>query len=292
MIMDAARTAWGAAWFDCRWQACEGPLARYCKAMMVVDVAASPQLDLTIVPHDAFVVSVQFAAGADPMARGVRPEMLPQGCGWRNVSQTYRPGGDCRTLFALLTPEGAIHLSGGQPMPQGVVPRQPLAHWLPAATLVALVDALALQPDAQSQLQLFGKWLEDRVVPPAPLPWQARRAARVLDTMLNTPLCNIEDVARAEGLSRRQLERDFRRWLGTSPKHASLLGRVQAAARLGWHGHGLADVAHRLGFVDQSHMSHVVRRICGITPATLARAARTELGMAMRAATGGNLVYL
>lgn len=290
--MEAVQAASGGALFDCRWHACEGPLARYCKALMVVDVAASPQLDLTIVPHDAFVVSVQFAAGADPMARGVQPEMLPQGCAWREVPQTYRPGGNCRTLFALLTPEGAIHLSGGQPMPQGVVPRQPLAHWLPRSTLVALVDALALQPGARSQLQLFGKWLEDRMVPPAPLPWQARRAARVLETMLHAPACNIEDVARTESLSRRQLERDFRRWLGTSPKHASLLGRVQAAARLGWQGHALADVAHRLGFVDQSHMSHVVRKICNVTPATLARAARTELGVAMRHATGGALVYL
>lgn len=278
--------------FACEWLACEGALARYCRALLVVDVAPRPALDLTIVPHGAFVVSLQLAAGPDPFARGVAPEMLAQGCGWRDTAQTYRPGGDCRTFFALLTPEGALHLGNAQPMPAGEVPRQPLAHWLPRAELKALAERLALHGDPMVQLRLFGRWLEERLVPHATVSWQARRAARMLASMLDTAAPNIEHLARGEGLSRRQLERDLRRWFNTTPKHASLVGRVQAAARLGLQGHALADIAHRLGFVDQSHMTHVVKRMSGLTPSQLARSARTELSAALRAATGGGLVYL
>jgi len=278
--------------FDCTWLPCQGPLARYCHAVLAVDVAPRPDIALTIVPHDAFVVSLQLAAGGDPLARGVAPALLPQGCGWREVPQTYRPAGDCRTFFALLTPAGAMQLSGGQPMPAGAVPRQPLAHWLPAGVLVDLVDRVAGEQDVHAQLRCFGRWLEDRLLPPAPVPWQARRAARVLETLLKTPTSSIEALARSEGLSRRQLERDFRRWLHTAPKQASLMARMQAAARLGAHGHALADVAQRLGFADQSHMTNVVRRISGLTPAALVRSARTELSTALRAATGGGIVYL
>ncbi|HVE53076.1 MAG TPA: helix-turn-helix transcriptional regulator [Ramlibacter sp.] len=278
--------------FDCAWLACEGALAQYCRALLVVDVAPRPPLDLTIVPHDSSVVSLQLAAGADPLARGIAPEMLPHGCGWRETAHTYRPVGDCRSFFALLTPEGALQLLGGQAMVPGAVPRQPLAHWLPAAALRLLVDRLALETDPRLQLRLFGEWLEGRMVRQAVVPWQARRASRVLSSVLQSGRAEIEEVARAEGVSRRQLERDLRRWFDTTPKQASLIGRVQAAARLGLQGHALADIAYRLGFVDQSHMTHVVRRLAGVTPAQMVRSAQTELSSALRAATGGGLVYL
>ncbi len=278
--------------FDCGWVACEGPLAQYCRALLVVDVAPRPPLELTVVPHDAYVVSLQLAAGADPLARGIAPEMLPHGCGWREQPHTYRPAGDCRSFFALLTPEGALHLLAGQAMPAGGDPRQPLAHWIPAAALRTLVDQLATEDEPQAQLRRFGGWLEGHLLRKAVLPWQARRAGRVLSSLLQPGRGDVEDVARAECVSRRQAERDLRRWFATTPKHASVVGRVQAAARLGLQGHALADIACRLGFVDQPHMTHVVRRIAGVTPAQMVRSARTELSAALRAATGGGLVYL
>lgn len=278
--------------FDCGWLACEGALAQYCRALLVVDVAPRPPLDLTIVPHESYVVSLQLAAGPDPLARGVAPEMMPHGCGWRGEAHTYQPAGDCRSFFALLTPEGALQLLGGQAMLPGAVPRQPLAHWLPAAPLRSLVDGLALERDRGAQLRLFGEWLEGRLTRQAVVPWQARRAGRVLASVLQSGQADIEEVARVEAVSRRQLERDLRRWFDTTPKQASLIGRVQAAARLGLQGHALADIAYRLGFVDQAHMTHVVRRVAGVTPGQMVRSARTELSSALRAATGGGLVYL
>jgi AraC-like DNA-binding protein len=278
--------------FACSVLPCEGPLARYCTALVAVDVAARPDVELTIIPHESFVLSLQFAQGTDPFARGVERGLLPQACGWRPARYSYRPGGDCRTFFALLTPEGAVALAAGQPPPGGAQPRAPLAHLLERAALVALEDALAREAGMQEQLRHFARWVEDTLAARRQVPWQALRAARVAASMFAAPVASIDAFARAEGLSRRQVERDFRLWLNAVPKHMSLLARVQAAARLGLQGHALAEIAHRLGFVDQSHMNRVVRNMTGLTPPALARSARTGLSQALRAATCGGLVYL
>jgi AraC-like DNA-binding protein len=54
----------------------------------------------------------------------------------------------------------------------------------------------------------------------------------------------------------------------------------------------LADTAANLGFADQSHMTHVVKQLTGLTPRRLVASQRTPIAAAFRAATGGGTVYL
>jgi AraC-like DNA-binding protein len=267
-------------------------MARYCTALVAVEVAPRPDLSLTIIPHDSIVVSLQFARGADPFARLGERGLLPQLCTYRNTPLTYRPPGDCRSFFGLLTPEGAIALAAGQPLAHAAGPGRPLAQLLDRLRLIALEDQLALEPELRLQLEAFGAWIEDAVGARNPLPWQARRAARIATAMFREPALSMEGLAAMEGVSRRQMQRDFTLWLDTSPKHASLVGRVQSAARLGAQGLALAHVADRLGFGDQAHMSRAVKRMTGISPRVLAGTVRTELSAAFRHATGGGIVYL
>lgn len=79
----------------------------------------------------------------------------------------------------------------------------------------------------------------------------------------------IADMARSVGLSRRTLERRFIDHIGATPKKVSRVIRLRSAilerARLpGW-----ADVAHAVGYYDQSHMIHDFLELYGMTPETL-----------------------
>jgi transcriptional regulator GlxA family with amidase domain len=93
-------------------------------------------------------------------------------------------------------------------------------------------------------------------------------------------------------VSRRQLERDFRRWVGTTPRHLAQVARVQHVSRMARTGASLAHIAADAGFADQAHMSRVVREMTGLTPLHFVRSQRTPLATGFRHATGGGTVYL
>jgi AraC-like DNA-binding protein len=89
-----------------------------------------------------------------------------------------------------------------------------------------------------------------------------RRAGRV----------TVDGMARAAGVSRQHLSREFRERIGIGPKLYSRLARFQsvlahASARvtIDW-----ARVAIDMGFADQSHMIAECRQFSGLTPQSLA----------------------
>ena len=89
-----------------------------------------------------------------------------------------------------------------------------------------------------------------------------RRAGRV----------TVDGMARAAGVSRQHLSREFRERIGIGPKLYSRLARFQsvlahASARvtIDW-----ARVALDMGFADQSHMIAECRQFSGLTPQSLA----------------------
>ncbi|HVE53121.1 MAG TPA: helix-turn-helix domain-containing protein [Ramlibacter sp.] len=267
-----------------------GPLREYCKLLVAVDVPAHPNVELTVLPHGSYVFSLMFAAGADPFARRTERGSLPHLCGLRRGSNAYRPLGDCRTFYAQLTPDAGLLLAG-QALPDATDPRVPLWQLGGQAALARLEDAMAMQPDVQGQLLALGCWLEDRIRVGS-VAEQARRATRVAARIAASPVESIEAIARTECMSRRQIERDFRSWLHVSPKHVAQVARTQAAMRLGLAGVPLAEAAHALGFADQSHMTHSVKKLARIAPAQLVRRARTDFNRPLSGLPGTGLVYL
>lgn len=101
----------------------------------------------------------------------------------------------------------------------------------------------------------------------------AMRAGRAAMRICDEPTAAIETIADEQHVSRRQLERDFNRWLGTSPRQLAQVARVQAVSRRAQAGESLADIAADLGFADQAHMSRVVRQLTGLTPRRFLRTA-------------------
>lgn len=82
----------------------------------------------------------------------------------------------------------------------------------------------------------------------------------------------VDSLARAAGVSRQHLSREFRERIGIGPKLYGRLARFQAVlaysgsrARIDW-----ASVALDMGFADQSHMIAEVRQFGGMTPQALA----------------------
>ena len=82
----------------------------------------------------------------------------------------------------------------------------------------------------------------------------------------------VDAMARAAGVSRQHLSREFRERIGVPPKLYSRLARFQSGlvyagshARVDW-----ARAALDTGYVDQSHMIAEFREFSGLTPQTLA----------------------
>lgn len=76
----------------------------------------------------------------------------------------------------------------------------------------------------------------------------------------------LSDLSRVSGLSSSYLTRACRTLTGFPPHQFQLQLRAQKARRLLAEGHDIAEVAHGLGFSDQSHLHRLFRRVYGVTP--------------------------
>ncbi len=75
------------------------------------------------------------------------------------------------------------------------------------------------------------------------------------------------DLARAAGLSAKQLGRHFRRVAGVTPRDFLMLQRIQAACELlAMPTKTVAAIAIEVGFCDQSACAYQFRRIIGLSP--------------------------
>ena len=78
---------------------------------------------------------------------------------------------------------------------------------------------------------------------------------------------DLGDLAKAVGLSPRQLQRKFRQTFGLSPQELLIKTRVMAASRALREGDAsIAEIATECGFYDQSSFTEHFRRYMGQTP--------------------------
>ena len=152
-----------------------------------------------------------------------------------------------------------------------------------------VLDAATLDDKMQAYLAWVEALLFDRRPP------HGRRAAIAEAAMrMRAPDGpNVEEAALRVGVRRRQFERDFRRYLGTTPKRYAMAAKVQQMAQLAWQGHGLADIAAALRYADQAHMTHAIRDITGSSPgAFLQRASVSAFARATRPFWDGRISNL
>lgn len=98
-------------------------------------------------------------------------------------------------------------------------------------------------------------------------PAHAPRVAWAWQELVRTAgTITIPALARAVGLSQRQLESRFREQIGLTPKTAARVMRLQRALRLMAEGRLAAEVAAAAGFHDQAHLGHECKAMTGCTP--------------------------
>ena len=111
---------------------------------------------------------------------------------------------------------------------------------------------------------------------PGARPSPSARLQRVLEHMdaHRDQRMSLPALARLAGMSPRHFSRAFRAHTASSPHRYLLMLRVDHARRLlGETDIGLAEVALRCGFSDQSQLSHTFRRFTGQTPQAFRRMA-------------------
>jgi AraC-like DNA-binding protein len=271
----------------------QGPLRDYVSALMAVEVdPLHGPLTLSVAPHESMMLTVQLGRDADAIE-----QKGPQGSntwltGIRRWTGSFTPAGNCVSLFALLTPLGSVHLLDSQPLAGVPRIRASVADVLDGRTTRRLETDIAHAGSLHDRLRVLAAWLEERALRTRRLTSAALRAARAAMHVVAEPGVPVEALAARHAVTRRQLERDFGRWIGTSPRHLSQVARLQAVSRHAQRGGSLAHVAAEVGFADQSHMTRVVRQLTGLTPGQFVRSATTPMSHAFRAATAGGTVYL
>jgi AraC-like DNA-binding protein len=83
---------------------------------------------------------------------------------------------------------------------------------------------------------------------------------------------SIYELSKRNFTTTRQLERNFKKLIGLSPKEYSNIIRFQNALRLikkTNQNRSLLDIAFECGYYDHSHLSNEIKRITGISPSLL-----------------------
>ena len=270
----------------------EGALRPYVRALMAAEAGEVGPLCLAVAPHESLMLSVQFGRGSCSIEqKGAHGENTSL-TGIRRWTGSFTTGGNCVSLFALLTPLGSVRLLESQPLDKVPRIRANVAELLDHKLTRSLESGIALATTLEDKLRTFAAWLEARATAHRRLTPAALRAGRAAMRVCDQPMTPVETLADEQHVSRRQLERDFGQWLGTSPRHLSQVARVQAVSRKAQVGASLADIAADVGFADQAHMSRVVRQLTGLTPQRFTRAPQSTMAIAFRRATGGRTVYL
>jgi AraC-like DNA-binding protein len=102
------------------------------------------------------------------------------------------------------------------------------------------------------------------------------RYDQIIEDCLTSEL-DLECLARAGGVTRFQVIRDFKKATGLTPAMFIRNRRVRRAGLLIEQGASLARAAAEAGFSDQSHLSRAFRAVHGITPGCFKRAAEPDV---------------
>lgn len=215
-----------------------------------------------------------------PGDEGSAHRVLPDGCMdlvWSDERGLTAVGANT-TAFVAELPPGAgalgVRLHPGGAPPLFGVPGEALRDASPPAAELWGPEAERLAerirgtdgPVARTALML--DWLARRARAASPPDALVRAVARRLDA---DPRAPIAVLAREAGVGERHLRRRVVREVGYGPRRLARVLRLQRTVALatGEPAAGLAEIAFRAGYADQSHLSHEVRDLAGLTPSAL-----------------------
>jgi AraC-like DNA-binding protein len=211
-----------------------------------------------------------FAEPFECLAGGaVRTQPLALLLGPSRRAMSIRPTGTVDLVGIRFRPEaltgwlrvrGAELADGAFELEEVPTPFEPTLH-----------EQLAEARSTRERLALLGARLVKSAGDPVD-----RLLSAAVDLILGDGHARLQRIARAVGMSRRQLGRLFRERVGITPKSLGRLGRFQRALRAldGSRHQSLAGVAARAGYFDQAHLCRDFRSFGGTTPAGYRREVR------------------
>lgn len=148
--------------------------------------------------------------------------------------------------------------------------------------------------DAISDMFVCDRMRDDSEQQPVPLRQQLvssqpklAEVAQLMEANIEEPI-ELQELATLAGISRRQLERLFLKYLGCTPSRFYLKLRLDRAHRLlKQTSCSIVDIASMCGFVSTTHFSRCYRKYRGTAPKA-ARAAVYSLRQAQHQADSGN----
>ncbi|MBT2322182.1 helix-turn-helix transcriptional regulator [Variovorax paradoxus] len=263
--------------------------SRHLASLALVDVEAVAGGAHQGLPHDLYMVTAYCGEGLDCRSANDGAALRVVVSGLRSKPVHFDTQGRGQMAVATLTPLGLLR-AFARPLDDLVDERLPLRDLVSAPQEALLHGALMDAASGPERSAVLGRWLECRIGERRALGWQAERAAAAAMSLLEAPGTPIEELALRHQVSRRQLERDFRRWLGLAPGSYARLVRFQRAASAVADGMALAHVAADQGYADQAHMTRAFGEIAGVTPRQLRE--RAHAAAALRAAFAHRMIML
>ncbi|WP_432458960.1 helix-turn-helix domain-containing protein [Agarivorans sp. QJM3NY_25] len=129
--------------------------------------------------------------------------------------------------------------------------------------LQRMANRLQYTPHHQARITALYKWLNNTVDICQCIPASVLRCLQVIQNANNNQLSKS-----GMPLSQRQIERQFQKWVGISPKQCQRILRVKKTIEHLKHkpNSNLVTLALDYGFSDQSHMTREFAQIAKITP--------------------------
>ena len=240
-------------------------------------------------PHELFMVTAYCDERLDCRAVSDGGALRVMVSALRTRPVDFQTQGRGQMAVAMLTPLGLMR-AFGRPWDSLCNERLPLREIVPPYQEAILHGALIDAAAGPERCAVFGRWLETRIGERRPLGWQAERVAAAAMSLLEAPGLSVDELACQHRVSRRQLERDFRHWLGVAPAGYARLVRFQRAACEIAEGMPLAHVAAEQGYADQAHMTRTFSDTAGVTPRQLRQGGGPA--SALRAAFAQRMIML
>ncbi|GAA2454677.1 helix-turn-helix domain-containing protein [Streptomyces pulveraceus] len=241
-------------------------LRPYLEHYWLIDWDLSEPYASHLVPHPSVNLVFQRYGGGDGPARaedagfaevsGIGLELFTQKLEGRGrvCGVQFRPGG-----FRQFAPDRPVSEWTGRRLPADEVFTPPA----PASDVLGPADEDARVAALDTYLLALG---------PEPDP-QAERAMALVDLVrTDRTVRRVDELARAEGLSSRSLQRLFAAYVGVGPKWVILryriheaLERAESDRRVDW-----AELAAELGYSDQAHLVRDFTATVGVPPTAFA----------------------
>ena len=151
-----------------------------------------------------------------------------------------------------------------------VVLNLPLESSTEGLTCGQVADVAAIEKLARRSPEMAGRAALEEVEaqpPLSPAPW-LERLTRMLATDEDS---SISEIARHCGVSPEHASRACRRWFGLSPVVLRRETRLRTAMALLQEGATPSEASAMAGFSDQPHLTRLLKRATGQTPASFAR---------------------